>query len=220
MISWYAILFRSLLAVVCGALIGFERERSSKNAGIKTHALITLGATLTIIVSKYAFFDVVKYSHIVLDPSRIAAQVVSGVGFIGAGTIILRHDIVDGLTTATGLWVSAIIGLAIGAGLYQVAIIGTIIILVIYEILKPNINSKINRRVVLFVETQESLEEIQNYKDFLLKNNFKKVDFMVIKIVKNTIYYSLTVGIHDEDQVRFLYHSLMNNPQVISIERN
>ena len=123
---------RMLLAALCGGIIGFERKSKAKNAGIRTHALIALGAALVMIVSKYGFFDLLKITHNnwAVDPSRIAAQVVSGIGFLGAGTIINRHDqIIDGLTTAAGIWVTGAIGLAYGSGLYSIGIIGTACVL-------------------------------------------------------------------------------------------
>lgn len=117
-----------ILAALCGGIIGFERKSKAKNAGIRTHALIALGASLAMIVSKYGFFNLqtITHSNWSVDPSRIAAQVISGIGFLGAGTIINRHDqFIDGLTTAAGIWVTGAIGLAYGSGLYSIGIIGT-----------------------------------------------------------------------------------------------
>lgn len=123
---------RMLLAALCGGIIGFERKSKAKNAGIRTHALIAVGAAMVMIISKYGFFDLMKVTHSNwnVDPSRIAAQVVSGIGFLGAGTIINRHDeVIDGLTTAAGIWVTGAIGLAYGSGLYSIGIIGTCCVL-------------------------------------------------------------------------------------------
>lgn len=122
---------RMLLAALCGGIIGFERKSKAKNAGIRTHALIAVGAAMVMIISKYGFFDLLKVTHSNwnVDPSRIAAQVVSGIGFLGAGTIINRHEEIDGLTTAAGIWVTGAIGLAYGSGLYSIGIIGTCCVL-------------------------------------------------------------------------------------------
>ncbi|HDR7445850.1 MULTISPECIES: MgtC/SapB family protein [Bacillus] len=103
------------IAGLLGAMIGIEREIRSKEAGLKTHFLVAVGSALIMVVSKYAFSDIMFENHMSLDPSRIAAQVVSGVGFLGAGTIIIQKQVVKGLTTAAGLWATAGIGLAIGA---------------------------------------------------------------------------------------------------------
>jgi putative Mg2+ transporter-C (MgtC) family protein len=109
------------LAFVLSSLIGVEREWRQKSAGLRTHALVGTGAALFVIVSKYGFTDVLG-SHVILDPSRVAAQVVSGIGFIGGGLIFVRGDIVRGLTTAAIVWMTAAIGMACGAGLALLAI--------------------------------------------------------------------------------------------------
>ena len=121
------------VAGLLGAIIGIEREIRSKEAGLKTHFLVAVGSALIMVVSKYAFSDIMNEEHMALDPSRIAAQVVSGVGFLGAGTIIIQKQAVKGLTTA-GLWATAGIGLAIGAGMYVVGIGATILVLIGLEI--------------------------------------------------------------------------------------
>lgn len=126
---------RLFVAGLMGIIIGLEREYRAKEAGYRTHFLVALGSALMMIVSKYGFDDVVEADLIRLDPSRIAAQVVSGIGFIGAGTIILQKQIVRGLTTAAGLWATAGIGLAVGAGLYSIGVIGTIFALIGLEAL-------------------------------------------------------------------------------------
>jgi len=99
------------------ASIGLEREIRQKNAGLRTHTLVGVGAALFVLISKYGFTDVLEPGLVVLDPSRMAAQIVSGVGFLGAGLIFVRRDSVRGLTTAASIWVTAVIGAASGAGL-------------------------------------------------------------------------------------------------------
>ena len=118
------ILFRLSLAVLLGGLIGFERGRAGRPAGLRTHILVCLGSTLAIMTNQYIFE---KYG--VSDPSRMAGQVISGIGFLGAGTIIVtgRHQ-VKGLTTAAGLWATACMGLAIGIGFYKAAIVSCVFI--------------------------------------------------------------------------------------------
>ncbi|MCR5315408.1 MAG: MgtC/SapB family protein [Bacteroidaceae bacterium] len=125
-------ILRIFSATVLGGLIGLEREYRSKEAGFRTHFLVALGAAMFMIVSAYGFEDVVLSGEHRWDISRIAAQVVSGIGFIGAGTIIFRksENIVSGLTTAAGLWVTAGIGLACGGGMYILASACTLLVLV------------------------------------------------------------------------------------------
>jgi putative Mg2+ transporter-C (MgtC) family protein len=115
--------------LVLGAIIGFERELSRQPAGFRTHSLVSLGAALFTVVSAFGF------SGSAVDPTRIAAQIVSGIGFIGAGTILQYRGHIRGLTTAASLWSVAAIGTAAGAGLYVVAVVGTVLILVILAIL-------------------------------------------------------------------------------------
>ena len=127
---------RLFVAGLMGVLIGLEREYRAKEAGYRTHFLVALGSALIMIVSQYGFSDVLEKDLVRLDPSRIASQVVSGIGFIGAGTIILlQKQIVRGLTTAAGVWATAGIGLAIGAGMYAVGISATVLALLGLELL-------------------------------------------------------------------------------------
>ena len=125
----YIISIRLLTALVLGALIGLEREYRAKVAGVRTHFLVALGSALFCVVSQYGFGMDLK------DSSRVAAQVVSGIGFLGAGTIIFHKNVVRGLTTAAGLWVTAAIGLACGTGMYAAAIATTFMVLVGLEVL-------------------------------------------------------------------------------------
>jgi putative Mg2+ transporter-C (MgtC) family protein len=130
-------LIRLLSAALLGSIIGLERERILWAAGIRTHMLVCVGSCLIMIVSQYGFANVLTEKNVVLDPSRIAAQVVSGIGFLGAGSILARGEIVKGLTTAASIWTVAAIGLAVGGGLYLAAGASTIIILIILAGIKP-----------------------------------------------------------------------------------
>lgn len=123
----YEVVFKLALAGILGGLIGLERESLSRPAGLRTYTLVCVGSTLAMIVSIDIYL---QYYHTVnADPGRIAAQVVSGIGFLGAGTIMREGSTVQGLTTAAGLWVVACIGLAVGAGLYLPAVATTLLIL-------------------------------------------------------------------------------------------
>jgi putative Mg2+ transporter-C (MgtC) family protein len=113
------------LALGLSALIGLEREIRQRSAGLRTHALVGVGAALFMLISKYGFTDVLEPRLVVLDPSRVAAQIVTGIGFIGGGLIFVRRDAVRGLTTAAGIWVTAAIGAAAGAGLPIMAVFAT-----------------------------------------------------------------------------------------------
>lgn len=126
---------RLFVAGIMGILIGLEREYRAKEAGYRTHFLVAVGSALLMIVSQYGFEEVLERDLVRLDPSRIAAQVVSGIGFIGAGTIILQKQIVRGLTTAAGIWATSGIGLAIGAGMYSIGVAATVLVLLGLEVL-------------------------------------------------------------------------------------
>ncbi len=118
-------------ALLLSACIGVEREILQKNAGLRTHTLVGIGAALFMLVSKYGFNDVLRSGLVALDPSRVAAQIVTGIGFIGAGLIFVRRDSVRGLTTAASIWVTAAIGAAAGAGLVVLAAEATVAYLVV-----------------------------------------------------------------------------------------
>lgn len=129
------------LAFVLSSGIGLERELRQKSAGLRTHALVGVGAALFVLVSKYGFTDVLEAQRIVLDPSRVAAQIVSGIGFIGGGLIFVRRDVVSGLTTAASIWITAAIGMAAGAGLPLLAVAAT----ALYFVIVPGFTTLVRR---------------------------------------------------------------------------
>src|SRR5919199_1927729 len=160
------IILRLLIATILGAVVGLERERLEWAAGLRTHALVCVGAALFMIVSAFGFAEALGSSDVVLDPSRVAAQVVSGIGFLGAGTIILRREIVRGLTTAASIWAVAAIGLAVGGGMYLAALVATGLVLVILAVLRPIewrvFGQRRARQGSLMVDAQEiSLSDIK-----------------------------------------------------------
>lgn len=124
------ITIRLVLALLLGGLIGFEREVSSHAAGLRTHILVCVGSALVMLLSMYGFSAFVNEVNVRIDPSRLAAQVISGIGFLGAGTIIFNGRSITGLTTAASLWVVAGIGLAVGAGFYYPAVLSCVMVLI------------------------------------------------------------------------------------------
>ena len=132
----YEFVLRLFVAAMLGGLIGLEREYRAKEAGFRTHFLVALGSGLFMILSQFGFDNVLSnYEQVSLDPSRIASQVVTGIGFIGAGTIIFQKHVVRGLTTAAGLWVTSAIGMTAGAGMYVLSIATTVLVLLCLEAL-------------------------------------------------------------------------------------
>ncbi|SHL62749.1 putative Mg2+ transporter-C (MgtC) family protein [Chitinophaga jiangningensis] len=138
MLTWQEIAIRLSMAALFGALIGLERERKDWTAGMRTHMMVSVGSCLIMMVSAFGFSDVLGTEHVVLDPSRVAAQVISGIGFIGAGTILfMKQGTIRGLTTAAGLWTVAAIGLATGGGMYFAAGATTLVAIIILWALQP-----------------------------------------------------------------------------------
>ena len=168
-LSWYDALGRLALAAALGSIIGLEREFREREAGLRTHLLVSLGSALFTIVSAFGFHDVLSHDPqavVRLDPSRIAAQIVSGIGFLGAGAIIRQGLSIRGLTTAATRWVVAAIGMAAGAGFYSVAIITTVVALVALWPLRYIAYRMIDRvkpeedRVVIEMREGHSLAEL------------------------------------------------------------
>ncbi|MGR6836118.1 MgtC/SapB family protein [Syntrophomonas erecta] len=149
--SVYEIVFKLALAGILGGLIGLERESLNRPAGLRTYTLVCVGSTLAMIVSLDMYFQ--YYQTVNADPGRIAAQVVSGIGFLGAGTIMREGVNVHGLTTAAGLWVVACIGLAVGAGLYIPAVVTAVLILFI---------------LIYFIRFEERFTGLREYKALVI----------------------------------------------------
>lgn len=124
-------LLRMVIAAICGGIIGYERSRRRKEAGLRTHIIVALGSALLMIVSKYGFMDVLETPGMRVDAARVASNVITGISFLGAGVIFVRDASIKGLTTAAGLWSMAGVGLAIGAGMYGVGICATFLIMVV-----------------------------------------------------------------------------------------
>ncbi|MDY5345421.1 MAG: MgtC/SapB family protein [Eubacteriales bacterium] len=163
------LILRIFLAGLCGFLIGYERKTRSKEAGIRTHAIVCMAACIMMIVSKYGFADQAIGSGGVrgADSARIAAQVVSGIGFLGAGVIIYRRDMLHGITTAAGIWATSGIGLALGAGMYVIGIASTILLIgfqvllhVPFKVLRGRVYSILKAQIEV-----NSSEELQRFKE-------------------------------------------------------
>lgn len=145
------LLLRITISVISGFIIGSERQNKNKSAGARTHTLVCLGACLAMIISKYGFYDVDRY-----DAARIAAQVVSGVGFLGAGVIFVKNNGVTGLTTAAGIWTTSIIGMAFGSGMYFLGIIATIFIVFFQSYMFPTEIFQRHTQYTALIESKDS----------------------------------------------------------------
>lgn len=191
---------RLFLAGVMGILIGLEREYRAKEAGYRTHFLVALGSALLMIVSQYGFSDVLERDLVRLDPSRIAAQVVSGIGFIGAGTIILQKQIVRGLTTAAGIWATSGIGLAIGAGMYGIGIAATVLVLLGLEVLSFFFKS-IGLRNLMVEFSARDKDAIKRVSATFHSKNYIVVSYeMSESFVSGEVVYSVSMTIKAKRQ--------------------
>ena len=188
-------ILRLFLAGIMGAVIGLDREYRAKEAGYRTHFLVSLGSALIMIVSQHGFGEILDTPNVNLDPRRIASQVVTGIGFIGAGTIILHKQIVRGLTTAAGIWATSGIGLAIGAGMYTLGISATILTLIGLEVLSflfKSVGMK-SSAVEFSTDNKETLNQ--------LVKKFNSKDFMIVSFqmderrVSEAISYHVTMVI-------------------------
>lgn len=136
----FELLMRVIISGVCGVIIGYERKTRGKGAGVRTHMIVALAASLMMIISKYGFADVTEsVGSRGADSSRIASQIVSGVGFLGAGMIYVHKNSISGLTTAAGIWATSGIGMAIGAGMYFMGITTTVVIFISQIVLHKNL---------------------------------------------------------------------------------
>lgn len=133
----HEITLRLVTATVLAGLVGLDREHRRSAAGLRTHALVGMSSCLLMIASAFGFADILGTPHVGLDPSRIAAQIVTGIGFLGAGTIIAHGESVRGLTTAASIWTVAAIGIAVGCGMYRAAILGTALTLILLLVMRP-----------------------------------------------------------------------------------
>lgn len=171
---------RLVIACLLGGVIGFERENTRRPAGLRTHILVCVGACLVMIISEY-FRDFRGYVN--TDPTRLGAQVISGIGFLGAGTIIREGLEVKGLTTAAGIWAVACVGLAVGGGFYLGAIITTILIsgtLVLFKRIEEHIIKRKKRYSVIYIRTTDCENNIPKINKILLHKGIiiKSVDFI------------------------------------------
>ena len=206
---------RMIFAVILGIAIGTERKMRFKEVGIRTHAIVAAGACLFMLISKYGFDDV---SDARFDAARVVAQVVSGIGFIGAGMIMHRKMSIHGLTTAAGVWITAGVGMAAGAGMYILALSATVIIIVAQCIMHINCKFFKNKSYVqiqvVFVNTSdenETVKQIFNVDKYLHVEAKKKDD--------NEVVFSVVLRTDKTYDDAFIFKTLHDYPFIQSINR-
>ena len=225
--SYYLEFFiRIVLSCVCGAVIGLERSRRLKEAGVRTHLLVSCTAALMMIVSKYGFADLTNAEGVSFfgireaDPARIAAQVVSGISFLCAGVIFKQGSMVKGLTTAAGMWATSGVGLALGAGMYLLGIIATVLIVLLQFITHrlPIVNDQYqNNRIEIVVEDDGAFHSV-------LMKRLKAWQAQVVesKISRNkdgTTSYTMLVKMSTNVKEEEIYSFLDQNSNIVTFSR-
>lgn len=217
----WELILRLLLAGVLGAIIGLDREYRAKEAGFRTHFLVSLGSALFMIISQYGFAEIIHNDPIIkLDPSRVAAQIVSGIGFLGAGTIIFQKQFVRGLTTAAGLWATAGIGMAIGGGMYGLGVAATLLTLAGLELLTLLFkNVGLRTMIVRFVtHRQENLTAVLNE---LEQRHYRIISYKATEEHRGEqIVYrvALTVKIREQKEEHALFSYIQSLPDLTLTE--
>ena len=201
-----------LVSVVLGFAIGFERKLRYKEAGIRTHTIVCVGSALIMVVSKYGFGDSAE-----ADASRVAAQIVSGIGFLGAGIIVYRRHEIRGLTTAAGVWATAGVGMAAGAGLYVVAVGSTVILIAIQCLFHLKCKLFQTKRFysvkICFVQEDTESEKV---KELFAAEHFNR---LTIERRKSGTVYNAVLNTDKEYSSQRLNEIMAENPFILSLER-
>lgn len=207
------LLLRIFVAMILGMLIGNERKNRMKSAGMRTHALVALGSALMMVVSKYGFSDTVQG-----DGARLAAQVVSGVGFLGAGMIFVRHNLVSGLTTAAGVWTTAGIGLTLGAGMYTIGIISALMLLIMQNLShRIPFFSTVAASGMIRITVQKKPNAVKEIETLLKDLGIEIQNIQIQKSEKNKIKLELDVIYPKTLDKSVLFSTLAESDDVISI---
>mgnify|MGYP004481441627 FL=1 len=219
-VNGLSVLIRLALAVIFGGLIGLERERKHRPAGFRTHILICLGAAMTTLTSQYLFLSLRQFT----DIARLGAQVISGIGFIGAGSIIVtQRRRVKGLTTAAGLWASAAIGLCFGAGFYEGGIIAALLILAV-ELLFSKLEYRImdNAREVNLLVEYKDLASLNGVLRYMKEVDLKILSLEILKSESNPANkncVNIDLLIHRKLRIKDMIADIANVPGIIAVER-
>ncbi len=212
------LLVRMVLAGFCGVIIGYERSRRQKDAGIRTHMIVALGAALAMIVSKYGFFDLLQFEGLRADASRIASNVITGVGFLGAGVIFVKDVSIKGLTTAAGIWTTASVGLAVGAGMYTVAL-GATLLMVLFQLVFHRFFTRLENTVNEFTVTlSDSLNAVKDFRAMLEKNKILVEKCKMSRNVDSTITLDITIKKARTTSMDEILLIAEQNEHIISVE--
>ena len=213
-------LLRIIIAAICGAIIGYERAIQRKSAGVRTHIVVAIASALFMIVSKYGFADLLNMHDIALDPSRIAAQIVTGISFIGAGTILVRREQISGLTTAAGVWATSAIGMAIGAGMYSIGMLATAFLFIIQVLFHDD--TLINK-IILHVRFNIQIEAVNKQKvlpkiqEELGENQVENVSVKILDVSDERIIFNVDGIINNKKDENEIIMALRKYPDITRI---
>ncbi|MBU3828210.1 MAG: MgtC/SapB family protein [Candidatus Lactobacillus pullistercoris] len=213
-------LLRIIIAAICGAIIGYERAIQRKSAGVRTHIVVAIASALFMIVSKYGFADLLNMHDIALDPSRIAAQIVTGISFIGAGTILVRREQISGLTTAAGVWATSAIGMAIGAGMYSIGMLATAFLFIIQVLFHDD--TLINK-IILHVRFNIQIEAVNKQKvlpkiqEELEENQVENVSVKILDVSDERIIFNVDGIINNKKDENEIIMALRKYPDITRI---
>ena len=215
-------ILRTLLSMFIGGLIGWERENTHRPAGLRTHMLVSVGACVVMQLGAYNSTHIAAQFNI--DPSRLGAQVISGIGFLGAGTIIKEGTTIKGLTTAASLWVVACVGLTIGAGAYILAIVGSLSVLItltVFEHASSFIPFGKYRRFSIHIKCKELTETLQFLNEISLKYHAKILDLELISVmgdIREISFHLSTKRLNKSLDSTTLFSDMNQNEKIISIK--
>ena len=210
-----SVIIRILLAMLLGGMIGMEREKSRRPAGFRTHILVCVGASMTALIGLFVWHQM----GAVTDPVRISAQVISGIGFLGVGTILVKeHDHITGLTTAAGLWTTAAIGIACGYGFYSAAVMGTLVVTitsaVLFKLEKGTRRSNCTRSIYMEIVGAEYVNE---YTDWFLES-LKAKNVLIVaprSAIKHNVGVEVTFAFSDMDDMKMVLEKIRSKEKVI-----
>lgn len=227
-ISQYEISLRIIISIIVGGVIGFEREMGNHSAGFRTHILVCVGSTLIVLLSTYGFAQFANEPNVRLDPARLAAQVISGIGFLGAGTILRTGFGISGLTTAASLWVVAAIGLAVGAGFYYGAVLTAIAVVVVLfffnQFEKYWIKKRTYKRMKFVLSDNYDLvsmllEKLNSFGVSINNISLDKGEYdHEKKTIESAIFIEVNVKFFKPDKMNDLIERLLKNKDILHIE--
>ena len=214
-------IIRIVIAVICGAVIGLERSRRQKEAGLRTHIIVCMGAALLMLISKYGFFDVITIPDVRVDASRVASNVITGISFLGAGVIFLKGSSIRGLTTSAGLFSTAACGMAIGAGMYVVGVFTTIFMVTLqYFLHKYNLSSETIAATEIRIVAYDKPEIIEKIKAYFGENKVEIEEFSIKRKNDGTVVYDTVVKHLKPAELNHVTTVLNEVPDVVEVSCN